>query len=361
MDVRALGVPSMPERRLTEFPEADGQSQQPGQASAHRARSIAVAISDPAPALKQRVNVTSVGSQAAAMPDTAGERPAAEPSEVQARPVADVAQVEPATAASEASPAPPSASAVASPDAPDSASAVPGRAPAASAPVALRYPEKPVPTYKTKIPAAYNVEYEIRRGVLTGTGELSWRPSGSRYEAQLKVGIAGFALLSQTSEGGFDAAGLAPVRFTDQRARKAARAANFQRDAGKITFSGPKDEFALPAGTQDRLSWMIQLSAILSANPKLASPGAEVVLYVSGVRADVSNWTLRCIGTETIETAAGPMRTVKFSHVPRSPDDLRSEVWLDPTRHHLPVRARLTQGDQDEGLDLVMLRVSGPP
>jgi hypothetical protein len=291
------------------------------------------------------------------------ELPADEPADPAAQPLAVLAQADALAAADNMPPgsAASAASAGRSLGASDGAPTAAAQPPAASAPAALRYPERAVPTYRTKIPPAYGVEYEIRRGILSGTGDLSWRPSGARYEAQLKVGIAGFVLLTQTSEGGFDAAGLAPVRFTDQRAGKSARAANFQREVGKITFSGPKDEFALSGGTQDRLSWMIQLSAILSADPKLASPGSEVVLYVSGVRADVSIWTLRYVGTETLETPSGPLRCVKFSHVPRSPNDVHSEVWLDPARHHLPVRARLTQGDQDEGLDLVMRRVDGLP
>ncbi|MFM9917522.1 MAG: DUF3108 domain-containing protein [Rhizobacter sp.] len=226
---------------------------------------------------------------------------------------------------------------------------------AASEPVMLRQPEHPVPVYRTQIPPAMTIEYDISRGAISGTGELNWRPEGGRYEARLQASVIGYTLLSQISQGGFDKAGLAPLRFTDQRARKAARAANFQRDAGKITFSGPSDEFALPAGVQDRLSWMIQLPAVLSAEPKRAVTGGEVVLYVVGARADVAMWTLRCLGVETVETATGAVRTVKFMRTPRSAKDTQAEVWLDPTRHYLPVRARLTQaGDEADAFELVL-------
>lgn len=226
---------------------------------------------------------------------------------------------------------------------------------APSEPVVLRQPEQAVPVYRTQIPPATTLEYDIRRGSISGTGELTWRPDGGSYEARLQASVIGYTLLTQISQGGFDKAGLAPLRFTDQRARKAARAANFQRDVGKITFSGPRDEFALPTGSQDRLSWMIQLPAVLAAEPKRAVAGGEVALYVAGVRADVDLWTLRCIGVETVETAAGPVRTVKFMRTPRNAKDTLAEVWLDPTRHYLPMRARLTYGrDEEDAFELVL-------
>ena len=225
----------------------------------------------------------------------------------------------------------------------------------------LRQPERPVPVYKTRIPPLTTIEYEIRRGGLSGTGELSWRPANGHYEARLAASIAGFTLLTQVSQGGFDAAGLAPTRFTDQRVRKAARAANFQRDAGKITFSGPRDEYALAAGSQDRLSWMIQLPAVIAGEPKRAASGGEVVLYIAGARGDVDLWDLRSSGVETIETPSGALQTVKFTRTPRSARDTLAEVWLDPKRHYLPVRARLTQSDSDGALDLVLRELHTAP
>lgn len=225
----------------------------------------------------------------------------------------------------------------------------------------LRQPERPVPVYKTRIPPMTTIEYEIRRGGLSGTGALSWRPTGGHYEMRLEASIAGFTLLTQISQGGFDTAGLAPLRFTDQRARKAARAANFQRDAGKVTFSGPPDEYALAAGSQDRLSWMIQLPAVLAGEPKRAAAGGEVVLYIAGARGDMDLWDLHSGGLETIDTPTGALQTVKFTRTPRTARDTQAEVWLDPKRHYLPVRARLVQGDSDTALDLMLRELHTGP
>ena len=59
------------------------------------------------------------------------------------------------------------------------------------------------------------------------------------------------------------------MRFTDTRIRRATVAANFQREAGvngggKISFSGSAQELPLVPGVQDRVSWMVQLAAIVA-------------------------------------------------------------------------------------------------
>jgi hypothetical protein len=228
------------------------------------------------------------------------------------------------------------------------------------APPALRQVERAVPVYRTRIPPPTLLSYEIRRGMFSGAGELTWRPAAGRYEARLQLGVAGFNVLTQASQGGFDAAGLAPLRFTDQRGQRAARAANFQRDAHKITYSSKRDEYALPEGAQDRLSWMIQLPAVVAAEPRRALPGGEVLMVVSGARADVAVWKFVFVGAETIETAKGPVRTLRFTRTPQGPKDLLADVWLDPARHHLPLRAQLSQGEDGDVLEMLLREQRSP-
>ena len=259
---------------------------------------------------------------------------------------------------------PASVPAAATAEAPPAASATEaGASPAPAAVPVLRQVERSVPTYKTRLPPAAVLVYDIRRGMFSGTGELNWQPQAGHYEARLQVGIAGFNLLTQVSQGGFDAAGLAPVRFTDQRARRAARAANFQREVHKITYSDSKDEYALPEGSQDRLSWMIQLPAVLAAEPKRAAPGGEVQMVVSGVRADVAVWSFAFVGVETIDSGGGKVRTLRFTRPAKGPRDVPADVWLDPARNLFPVRAVLSHGDDGDALELSLrqIKVAGKP
>jgi hypothetical protein len=48
--------------------------------------------------------------------------------------------------------------------------------------------------------------------------------------------------------------------------------ASFQRELGKITYSGPTWNTLL-IGSQDRLSWMIQLAAVVAAEPQRLQEG----------------------------------------------------------------------------------------
>jgi hypothetical protein len=228
----------------------------------------------------------------------------------------------------------------------------PSSAASPNAAVAVAAGDEAMPHYRTRLPPAFTLRYEMHRGILRGTGDLSWRPQGDGYELRFDGRVAGLAVLTQISTGGFDAAGVAPVRFTDQRLRRGITAANFQRAAGKITFSGPATEFVLREGAQDRLSWMVQLAAIVAAEPQLSTPGAKVVMYVVGSHGDADVWAFRCVGPEAVETGAGTVDATKFVREPREPYDTTVQVWLDSHRHDLPVRATQKSGPGDEGFDL---------
>jgi hypothetical protein len=200
----------------------------------------------------------------------------------------------------------------------------------------------------------------MRKGALAGTGDLSWKPSEHGYELRLEGRVGGLLVLTQTSTGAIDAHGLAPLRYTDQRARRSAVAANFQRDKGKITYSGPQAEVALPPGSQDRLSWMLQIAAVLNAQPELAAPGGTVELFVSGAQADADRWRFHFEGEEMLRGPTGAIRAVKFTREARRPYDRRVEVWLAPASQYLPVRARLTGEGGADALDLLLRDMQSP-
>ena len=221
--------------------------------------------------------------------------------------------------------------------------------------------DEPIPHYRTHMPPAALLRYDLQRGGLHGSGDLLWRPDGDHYELRLDGRVGPLTVLTQVSSGGFDGAGLAPLRFTDKRLRRPVSAANFQREAGKITFSGPTTEFALHAGTQDRLSWMLQLAAIVAAEPALRNAGAKVMMGVVGAHADVAVWAFRCVGREPVETAAGAVDSIRYVRDPRDPYDTTVQVWLDPQHHFLPIHATQKAGPNDEGFSLRLQEIAAPP
>ena len=240
---------------------------------------------------------------------------------------------------------------------PPSAAAVMVEVAASSAPSPAPAAEGDVPVYRTQLPPSMRLQYALQRGALAGSGELQWQLADGEYQLSLEGRLAGLAVLRQVSRGRIDQAGLAPQRFTDQRLRGGVQAANFQRDKGKVTFSGPTTEYPLLPGTQDRLSWMLQLAAIAAAEPARLAAGGKVILYVVGARGDADVWVFRFVDFETIETPQGPVRAAKFSRDARRLYDTNVDAWLDPTRDHLPVKARLGTSPEGEVLELQLQAV----
>jgi Protein of unknown function (DUF3108) len=216
-----------------------------------------------------------------------------------------------------------------------------------------------VPVYPTRLPAAGTWRYQLMRGVASGEAQLGWQPDAAqqRYEMRLQGFIAGVNVLEWVSGGALDHAGIAPDRFVIRRRGKDSQAANFQRDAGKITWSGPTHEVPLLAGVQDRLSWMLQLPAVIEAAPQHWRAGSSVVLMVIGARGGADVWTFSVIGAD----AVGETPALKLVREPRRPRDLRVEIWLDPARGHLPLRAVLAQPEGGAPLELLLQSPSTGP
>jgi hypothetical protein len=145
------------------------------------------------------------------------------------------------------------------------------------------------------------------------------------------------------------------MRFVDQRARKSARAVNFSRDTGTISFSGSSNRWPLLAGTQDRLSWMIQLGGIVAADPALATGGRISMVLVSA-RGEAAVRSARFAGRETAETASGPVAALKFVVDGHSAYDGSFEIWLDPARGYLPARAISRSSSGDAEFELLLQR-----
>lgn len=199
------------------------------------------------------------------------------------------------------------------------------------------------PTYMTQAPAAFSRRYRVQRGTsFAGYGVFDWQPDDDGYTARFSAEL-GPQSFAWESRGAFDAAGLAPQRYVDRRARRGAQAANFLRDAARIAYSGPSVEHPLPPGAQDRLSWLVQLAAIVQARgAALPAAGETLTLYVSGARGDADRWDFVVDGVEPVATPAGVRDALRLTREPRRRWDVRVEVWLDAAVQHLPVRVLTT-------------------
>jgi hypothetical protein len=226
---------------------------------------------------------------------------------------------------------------------PAAMAAPPGRA--ASAPLADEAelpderPVQPPPLYATQVPPPVQLRYALRYNGRPGQATLTWQHDGQRYQLALLGQGMQQALVEQLSQGGFDAAGLAPERFTDRRRGRGWQAANFQREAGLISFSGPQLTYPAWPGAQDRLSWLAQWVAIQAAAPS-ALPA--VSLFVVDARGHGGLWHFASQGEVMLEAPGGPLAAQLWRRDPPRPEGLRVELWQVPALGPWPARLRFT-------------------
>lgn len=214
---------------------------------------------------------------------------------------------------------------------------------AAEAAGATTYAGAPPPVWTTRVPGDFALAYAVRRGEeAPRPATLRFESREGRYTLQLQLAAGGRGP-EQASQGRLEPGGLAPERYVDRRRARAAAAANFDPTGARITYSGAAAVQPLFPGTQDRLSWLVQLAAVLEADPARAPPGARLPLYVSGARGDAQLWTFE-VRSPTPQDGSGDTgaRLVYLVREPQRPYDLRVEAWLDPAQQHLPARLRLT-------------------
>jgi len=236
------------------------------------------------------------------------------------------------------------------PERPDGAASAPGADPP---PATVLSEGAPPPPYPTRIAPPFRLRYDLKRGAQTGTAELRFESGPNGYELSFDGSLPGPGAIGLVSRGALGADGLAPERFVDRRRGRDRHAANFDRAAARITYSGPQVIQPLPPGAQDRLSWLVQLPAVVDADPARWIAGARVSIFVSGARGDADVWNFVVQGRESVELTSGQVPdTLRLARAPSRPFDTQADVWLDPARHHLPVRARLTTLPGGETLDL---------
>jgi hypothetical protein len=202
------------------------------------------------------------------------------------------------------------------------------------------------------LPPPAELEYGVKAlqdGVtLTGESRLEWRHDEGGYTARMETRAMLFGkILEEKSEGGVDAQGLAPARYTEQRFRKSASAASFDRAAQTISFQQSDQRYPIKGGEQDRASVIWQLIATARTAPAKFRSGASYGFFVVGQR-DGEPWTFRVGGQEKVR---GPNGDTLAWHVTRNPPpdskQQQLDIWLAPALQWYPVRLRFTEGGGD--------------
>lgn len=238
------------------------------------------------------------------------------------------------------------------------ASPVPGNPPATRA-AAADVPEQPAspPRPDAIAPVSARLDYKVvaveRKNAepvsYYGVGAIFWASRDGSYQAELKAAVD-FLLfkvnvLASHSEGTVTTAGLAPDRYTETPRKRSTVATSFNRDARQsISFSSSATTVPLMPGSQDRLSVLFQIGALLRANPNLAAMGGHIDIPVAGVRGEVETWVFETQGIETITVGPGSLSTAHLRRVGKpGSNDKTIDIWIAYGDGGYPARVLYTE------------------
>ncbi|MDP1954164.1 MAG: DUF3108 domain-containing protein [Polaromonas sp.] len=231
------------------------------------------------------------------------------------------------------------------PKTPEPAAAVAGASPAVQpAPVAAPVAAVVALTIPGSVRLKYAMTGRSKNLDYSAFAELEWLQDGQTYEAKMSVSALFLGSRSMNSSGRITADGLAPTRFADKS--RSERAAHFEADKGKITFSANTPDAPLLRGAQDRLSVFLQLASLLAGDPASHPVGSMLSLYTVGPR-EADTWVFTVDAPETLSLPVGQMATLKLTRKPQREFDQTVEIWFAPSMDYLPVRSRITQQNGD--------------
>lgn len=189
----------------------------------------------------------------------------------------------------------------------------------------------------------YSLTGQERGLTYHATGALKWQVKAGAdlpkaYEAELRVraflvGNRVWRSVGQLSEGG-----LAPKRYSDSW--RGERAAHFETDQQKISFSGNLPSAPLLPGAQDQVSLFIQMAAAVASQN--FTTGAELMVQTATAR-DAVNWTFTYKADEFIDVNGDRLETQRWLCLPRGKFDSQIEIWLAKSLAGLPARIKISQ------------------
>jgi hypothetical protein len=195
---------------------------------------------------------------------------------------------------------------------------------------------------QSPLPARVEIHYELLRNgsAMAEVVERLQHANGSYELTETWKGHGIYRLLgraTRVSKGELAATGPRPLEFIDERSGRDTQRVWFDWRAKTITrrYKGDERTEPVPAGTQDRLSFLLALSY-------LSQKGGPVSLYIADARG-MSHHTYQLNGRERLKTPAGEFDAVKL--IRRKDDGDVSQMWLAADLGYLPVRIVIVEED----------------
>lgn len=203
----------------------------------------------------------------------------------------------------------------------------------------------------------YDMTGQDRGLTYHATGELRWQRNAERYALSLVVRALLLGSREWRSQGLIGPQGLQPLRFSDKR--RTERATHFDREGGRVVFSGSAAPVPLAPGAQDQISLYVQLAAAIGSASGPMPAGTRLQVQTATTR-DALPWLLTLERYETLRIDDHPVESAYWLCLPRQRFDARIELWTAVQHHQLPVRIRITQAN-GSFIDLQLRRQEALP
>lgn len=174
---------------------------------------------------------------------------------------------------------------------------------------------------------------------------LRWRQDGQYYDARWTLYNPKIHDRTQHVTGLLTPQGLIPMQAEVHTPQKFQ--IHFDYASETIRFDTADHEERITAGTQDRLSALFQLAALIAGEPE-RYPAGTTLEFPAAHAHGPGVWHFTVESEEEL-TALGNqiVPTIRLAHQAQNPDDAQIEVWLGRTLDYLPVRVRVTEANQD--------------
>ena len=204
-------------------------------------------------------------------------------------------------------------------------------------------------------------EYTEGARIAEGFIEISF-PEDDRYQIRLVTKALSWASLfarrplQAETTGVLGPGGFRPERYSHLSPRGREELMVFDYEKGKVNYSSLKEDLPLQNGTQDRLSFMIQLAWMMKVSPERFGLGQQILIPMAG-RKEVEEIVFTVISNDHLILPGGVLVPAVHlsSYQIRERFSGRIDVWLDRTDRLLPVRIRFEE-KRGQVIDLLAIR-----
>lgn len=209
-------------------------------------------------------------------------------------------------------------------------------------------------SWPTDTRLSYRLGGHFRSGELYGDARVQWQRADTAYQVRVDIDITLWVSLVMTSQGEVSPNGLVPRAYEELRRgkRRAVQLGDTQvaLDNGR---TAPR-----PAGVQDTASQFVELSHRFATGQEKLEVGRTVSFWMARPGA-VDYWTYDIVERELLQTPnLGVIETWRLKPRPiaNPRGNITAEMWFAPSLQYLPVRIRVSMGNEAH-VDLLVDRI----